>query len=239
MNLLAFDTATEQMSIALAVGGTVFTHEAAGGALASATLIPAIMALMAQADVRLNDLDAIAFGRGPGAFTGLRTACSVAQGLAYGAGKPVLPIDTLLILAEVARAGSEEFRVWVTLDARMNEIYAAQYQFTAHAWQVLDAPMLTRVDALNQRWQTKPPSVIAGNALIVFGAHLHPHGATLLPLAVPRAVAMLPLAESLWARGERLDAALALPLYLRDKVAQTTVERDAVRAAKEAAGAAG
>lgn len=239
MNLLAFDTATEQMSIALAVNGAVFSHEAAGGALASATLIPAIMALLAQADVRLGDLDAIAFGRGPGAFTGLRTACSVAQGLAYGAGKPVLPIDTLLIVAEAARAGSEEFRVWVTLDARMNEIYAAQYRFTAHAWQVLGTPMLTRVEALNQRWQTEPPSVVAGNALTVFGDQLQPQGATLLPLAVPHAVAMLPLAEALWARGGALDAALALPLYLRDKVAQTTVERDAARAAKEAAGAPG
>ena len=237
MNLLAFDTATEQMSIALAVNGAVFSHESAGGALASATLIPAIMALLAQADVRLGDLDAIAFGRGPGAFTGLRTACSVAQGLAYGAGKPVLPIDTLLIVAEAARAGSDEFRVWVTLDARMNEIYAAQYRFTAHAWEVLDALMLTRADALNQRWQAELPSVVAGNALTVFGDQLQPQDATLLPLAMPHAVAMLPLAEALWARGEALDAALALPLYLRDKVAQTTVERDAARAAKEAAGA--
>ena len=243
MNVLAFDTATERMSIALSVNGAVFSHESAGGALASATLIPAIMALLTQADVRLGDLDAIAFGRGPGAFTGLRTACSVAQGLAYGAGKPVLPIDTLLIVAEAARAGREEFRVWVTLDARMNEIYAAQYRFTAHAWQVLDAPMLTRVDDLNQRWQTEAPSVVAGNALTVFGdqlqLHPHPQAVTLLPLVMPHAVAMLPLAEALWARGEALDAALALPLYLRDKVAQTTVERDAARAAKEAAGAPG
>lgn len=239
MNVLAFDTATELMSIALAVDGTVFSHEATGGALASARLIPSIMALLNQADVRLGDLDAIAFGRGPGAFTGLRTACSVAQGLAYGAGKPVLPIDTLLIVAEAARAGSAEFRVWVTLDARMNEIYAAQYHFTAHAWRVLNAPMLTSAVALNHCWKNDAPSVIAGNALTVFGDQLQSHGATLLPLAAPHGFAMLPLAETLWGRGETVDAALALPLYLRDKVAQTTVERDAVRAAKEAAGAPG
>src|ERR1700754_2194863 len=126
--LLAFDTATEHMSIALAARGEVFAFEAAGGAQASATLIPAILALLAKAGVTLRELDAIAFGRGPGAFTGLRTACSVAQGLAFGAGKPVLPIDTLLAVAEDARAGDPAAqRIWVAMDARMNEVYAAQY----------------------------------------------------------------------------------------------------------------
>ena len=97
--LLAFDTATEQMNIALSVHGVVTVHEAAGGALASATLIPAILALLAAAGLTLREVDAIGFGRGPGAFTGLRTACSVAQGLAFGADRPVLAIDTLLAYA--------------------------------------------------------------------------------------------------------------------------------------------
>src|SRR5436190_7898030 len=121
MTLLAFDTATERMSIALAAGGTVWEHEAIGGegaGQASAALIPAILALLARAGVTLAELDAIAFGRGPGAFTGLRTACSVAQGLALGAGKPVLPIDTLLAVAEDARASRDALRVWVAMDAR-------------------------------------------------------------------------------------------------------------------------
>src|SRR4051812_4707052 len=95
-SLLVFDTATEHLSIAVAVGERVWSHESAGGALASATLIPSILRLLAEAGLTLAGLDAIAFGRGPGAFTGLRTACSVAQGLAFGANKPVLPIDTLL-----------------------------------------------------------------------------------------------------------------------------------------------
>src|SRR5437762_12159574 len=127
--LLAFDTATQRMSVALAARGSVWVHESDGGAQASAALIPAILALLTQAGVALRDLDAIAFGRGPGAFTGLRTACSVAQGLAYGAGKPVLPIDTLLAVAEDARAGRAAVRVWAVMDARMDEIYAAQYAF--------------------------------------------------------------------------------------------------------------
>ena len=231
--LLAFDTATEHMSIALQVRGEVFVHEAAGGAQASATLIPAILALLAQAGSTLRELDAIAFGRGPGAFTGLRTACSVAQGLALGAGKPVLPIDTLLAVAEDARNDDPRAQsVWVAMDARMNEVYAAQYAFADGCWAVRDAPMLTTPAALGERWLAQPPELIAGSALAAFGERLATHGARLAPEALPRARAMLPLASALWATGGAVDAALALPLYVRDKVAQTTLERDAARAAK-------
>jgi len=232
--LLAFDTATERMSIALAVHGHVSTHEAPGGALASATLISAILALLADAGVTLRDLDAIAFGRGPGAFTGLRTACSVAQGLAFGACKPVLPVDTLLAVAEDARGGADAMTVWVAMDARMDEIYAARYRFGGGRWEVLDAPMLITPEALDARWRADAPQHVAGNALAAFGARLQAPGAVLLPDAMPRAVAMLPLAQALWDRGGAVDAALALPLYLRDKVAQTTVERDAARALRAA-----
>jgi tRNA threonylcarbamoyladenosine biosynthesis protein TsaB len=230
--LLAFDTATEHMSIAVAHADQVFVHEAAGGAQASATLIPAILALLAQAGLALRDLDAIAFGRGPGAFTGLRTACSVAQGLALGAGKPVLPIDTLLAVAEDCRADAAQARVWVAMDARMNEIYAAQYAFEQGRWQVLDAPLLITPDALNERWQAAPPQAVAGNAVAAFGSVLHTGAAVIHAQARPSARAMLPLARTMWRDGGAVDAALALPLYLRDKVAQTTLEREAVRIAK-------
>src|SRR5436190_21281575 len=141
--LLAFDTATERVSIALGAAGRVWTHEADGGAQASATLIPAILGLLAQAQLPLHELDAIAFGRGPGAFTGLRTACSVAQGLAFGAGKPVLPIDTLLAVAEDARAGAPRLRVWALADARMDQIYAAEYEHAEDRWTMRAAPFLT------------------------------------------------------------------------------------------------
>ena len=101
---LAFDTSTDRLSIAVTDGARVWQHSGAGGAQASSTLIPAILALLAEAGLQLGELDAIAFGRGPGSFTGLRTACAVAQGLAFGArqgaGMPVLPIDTLMAVAE-------------------------------------------------------------------------------------------------------------------------------------------
>jgi len=229
--LLAFDTATERMSLALAVGDEHWTHEAPGGALASATLLPALLALLAQAGLTPRDLGAVAFGRGPGAFTGLRTACAVAQGLAFGAGVPVLPIDTLLAIAEDARAGAAALRVWATLDARMDEVYAAQYAWKDGAWQVLDAPALLSPQALNERWQAQAPDCVAGNALIAFGARLHTGAALLRPEARPNAAAMLPLARALWSRGGAVEAAAALPLYVRDKVAQTTAERAAAKLA--------
>lgn len=232
--LLALDTATERMSLALAVADRVLEHEAAGGAIASATLIPAIQDLLARAGVTLRDLDAIAFGRGPGAFTGLRTAASVAQGLALGAGKPVLPVDTLLALAEDARDGATDTVVWALMDARMDEIYAAQYAYAGGAWRVLDAPMLLRPEALHARWRGAPPVRVAGNALDAFGTRLSTGTAERVPQAAPRARALLRIAQAMWERGGALDAAAALPLYVRDKVAQTTVERDALRAAKDA-----
>ena len=225
--LLAFDTATERTSIALAAHGRTWQHEGEGGARASAAFLPALMALLAEADMKVADLDAIAFGRGPGAFTGLRVACSVAQGLGFGAGKPVLPIDTLLAIAEDARAGADAMRVWAVMDARMNEIYAAEYEFGAHGWQVRSAPMLTTAGALNELWSESRPQVVAGSALAAFAAQLESAGARLLPDAAPRAIGMLSLARALLAAGGAVDAALALPLYLRDKVAQTTAEREA------------
>src|SRR5436189_5942400 len=132
--LLAFDTATELMSIALAVRVDVRVVESAGGAQASASLIPAVMRLLGEAGVTLRELDAIAFGRGPGAFTGLRTACSVAQGLAFGAGKPVLPVDSLLLVAEDALAQAPATDCWVAMDARMEEVYAARHRWDGARW---------------------------------------------------------------------------------------------------------
>jgi tRNA threonylcarbamoyladenosine biosynthesis protein TsaB len=237
--LLAFDTATDQMSIALQAHGQVWTHEGAGGAQASSTLIPAILALLEQASLRLQDLAAIAFGRGPGAFTGLRTACSVAQGLAFGAGLPVLPIDSLCAVAEDARGHSKRSsapqEIWVAMDARMGEIYAACYAFDGSAWRALTAPLLMTPAALNAVWRASPPGVVAGSALTVFADALNCADATLFPAAMPRARAMLSLAQPLWLAGGAVDAAMALPLYVRDKVAQTTLERDEVRRARELA----
>jgi tRNA threonylcarbamoyladenosine biosynthesis protein TsaB len=232
--LIAFDTATERMTIALGRGDRVFAHEGEGGARSSATLLPAILALLADAGLAIADLDAIAFGRGPGAFTGLRTACSVAQGLAFGAGKSVLPIDSLLAVAEDARGDRTQLRVWALIDARMDQIYAAEYEHDGARWSTRVAPFLTDCEALASRWRDEPPAAIAGNAIGVFGERLATGDATLFPVATPSALALLRLAAQGWADGDAVDPALALPLYVRDKVADTEAERSALRAQKGA-----
>lgn len=138
MKVLAIDCSTERLSLGLSNGSQRWQHDGEGGSKASATLIPAIMALLAKAQLQLSALDAIAFGRGPGSFTGLRTACAVAQGLALGAHLPVLPIDSLALLAQTARALSP--RVLSVLDARMGQVYVAAYEHSTEGWRCLLPP---------------------------------------------------------------------------------------------------
>ncbi|MCB8746088.1 tRNA (adenosine(37)-N6)-threonylcarbamoyltransferase complex dimerization subunit type 1 TsaB [Rhodoferax sp. U2-2l] len=230
MNLLALDTSTEQMSMAVQRRGVAapWQHTAAGGAHSSTHLIPEIQRLMVQADLRFDQLDAIVFGAGPGSFTGLRTACSVAQGLAFGAGVPVLPVDTLLAVAEDARwqlgrAGG--LRVTALLDARMDELYAASYDFGSGSWTQHQGYRLIKPEAL--AWDGR--GVLAGNVFAAYGARL-PDGPGQRLLALPTASAMLRLAPALLAAGAAVSAAEALPTYIRDKVAQTTLERAAAKA---------
>ena len=207
--LIAFDTATERMTIALRRGERVVAHEGEGGARASASLLPAILGLLGEAGIAIADLDAIAFGRGPGAFTGLRTACSVAQGLAFGAGKRVLPIDSLLAVAEDARVDATPLRVWALIDARMDQIYAAEYGYDGERWTVRVAPFLTDCESLASRWRDEAPTAIAGNAIGAFGARLATGNAPLFPDAAPTARALLRLDEHGWAEGAAVDPALA------------------------------
>ncbi len=245
--LLAFDTATESTSVALVTPSQTLTLDAPGGAQASTRLLPDIRQMLADGDCALADVDAIAFGCGPGAFTGLRTACSVAQGLAFGAGKPVMPVDSLMLVAESVREAMASIgieTVWVAQDARMDEIYAAAYRWQGQRpdrWQTLLAPALYTIDALKARWSTRlvPAAAqqgLAGSAFLAMGNRLDGHGGHVIDevTAGSRAAALARLAISLWHDGIRLDAAQAVPLYLRDKVALTTVEREVVRAAKAA-----
>lgn len=232
--LLAFDTATERLHIGLSVGDAVWLHESEGGARASAALMPGLRALMRDAGIGLRELDAIAFGRGPGAFTGLRTACSAAQGLAFGADRPVVPLDTLMAVAESARERARTTDVWVAMDARMNEIYAGHYRYAAGAWQTVVAPALYSVDDLHARWRDMPPGSIAGTAPAAFGTRLDVGRASVIADAVPGGLALLACARAGWARGNAVDATLAVPLYLRDRVALTSAERDAGRAGRVA-----
>lgn len=229
MNLLAFDTSTELLSLAVRGGdGVPVLHEGPGGAQASATLIPAARQLLAQAGLALADLDAIVFGNGPGSFTGLRTACAVAQGLALGAGLPVLPVETLLAVAEQARTAAAATQVVALLDARMDEVYWAPYRWDGAAWRREGAIRLGAPEQV-----VVPPGwCLAGNAFAAYGDRL-PQAPRIE--ALPSAAALLRLAPGLLSVGGALPADQAWPLYVRDKVAQTTAEREAARAAAGAA----
>lgn len=239
MNLLAFDTSTDTLSIAVQHGDAVWQHTGPGGAQASATLIPTVRSLMAQAGLSFDTLEAIVFGRGPGSFTGLRTACAVAQGLAFGArggqGVPVLPVDTLLAVAEEARHAFGARQVVAVLDARMDQVYAARYDFAAGPLGGLageDELLLLSPEAL----EVPAGHALAGNAFAAYGPRLAPAAAR--HEALPSATAMLRLAPALLAAGRTVPAAQAWPLYVRDKVAQTTEERAAIKAAAASAAAA-
>jgi tRNA threonylcarbamoyladenosine biosynthesis protein TsaB len=226
------DTITDVLSLALARGDQVWTQTLPGGAQASSGLIPAVMAMLAEADMPLASLTAIVFGRGPGSFTGLRTACAVAQGLAFGADIPVLPVDTLLAVAEEARwqrvqagAADADVSVLALLDARMDEVYSAAYQWTeaSQTWQGLSALQVSAPDQVNAT-----AALLAGNVFEAYGPRLAAQGERCV--ALPTASALLRLAPALWAQGQAVPADLAMPLYIRDKVANTTAEREAMKA---------
>lgn len=226
MNLLAFDTSTDVFSIALQKGDTLWQQQGIGGANSSAVLLPTIRSGLDALGLKLVDLDAIVFGRGPGSFTGLRTACSVAQGLAFGAGRQVLPVDTLLAMAEQARIQHGLHEVMVVLDARMNEVYHASYCWddAQGQWHAVTALGLCAPAAL-----TMPHGMLSvvGNAHHVY-ADLAVHAAHYPTL--PTAAALLRLVPALMASGALIEPIHAMPRYLRDKVAQTIAERESVRA---------
>jgi tRNA threonylcarbamoyladenosine biosynthesis protein TsaB len=244
MKLLAFDTSTDAMSIAVSrddgAAAGQWQLQGEGGAKASAGLIAGVLDLMRQSGMELRELDAICFGCGPGSFTGLRTACAVAQGLAFGVDVPVLPVNSLLAVAEEARhsafAAAPGVQITALLDARMDEIYTATFAFEAGVWSELQPATLLKPEGV-----TLPPprlgeAAAAGNAFAVYGERLMglPPAAARIQ-ALPQAAAMLRLAPQLLAAGKAVSAEHALPTYIRDKVAQTTAERAAIKAAQAAA----
>lgn len=246
--LLSLDTATDRIHAALTVGEALHVRDLAGGAQASATLLPELNGLLKSVNLAWADVSAVAFGSGPGAFTGLRTACAVTQGLALGLGCPVISLDTLMAVAEDARLAEPASwavgdTLWVLQDARMSELYVGAFTWAADGWRVAQPAQLWPLDEPLRRWA--PDGVLdpqlrwAGNASSAYpdllGA-LNPRQVTSGQgePAAPRGAALAALARRAWARGDTLDAALALPRYVRDKVAQTTAERQAIAQARDA-----
>ena len=248
--VLALETSTDRMSVAVGVAGQapLAEHEGPGGAQSSASLIPTIQIMVQQVGWTLAELDAIAFGCGPGSFTGLRTACAVVQGLAVAArpgGVPVVPISTLQAAAlqgalqwQQAHGSLPKGGVMAVIDARMNEVYAACYQlhhgpagFEAMPVDVgAQAPLLLAPEQLPM--PAVAPTLWAGNAQAVYADRWSAAWASVPSQAAwPTASAVLQLVGTAWLRGEAVAAAQAQPVYVRNKVAQTTAEREALRAA--------
>ena len=225
VKLLALDTSTDYCSVALWRDGTVDASETLAGQRHSELLLPMVDALLARHGLAIRGLDGIAFGQGPGSFTGLRIACGVTQGLALGGGLPVVGVGTLLAMAEAAQAAGAV----CCLDARMGQIYHAAYQKSGATWQAVHAPSLCApADA---------PLLPAG-AWTGCGSGFTAHGLALreryagrltgiMPEIFPHARHIARLAAGEFAAGRAVPAEQAVPVYIRDKVALKSHERTA------------
>jgi tRNA threonylcarbamoyladenosine biosynthesis protein TsaB len=223
LNILAIETSTDLCSAALWLDGEIHAREVVAGQRNSELLLPLIDALLAAHALKAADLDGVAFGAGPGSFTGLRIACGVAQGIAFGAGVPVVGIGTLLALAESSRAE----RVVCCLDARIGEIYHAAYEKRAGSWHAVHEPSLCKPDAAPElpagAWTG------CGSGFAVYGAVLASRYDGRLVRVIdniaPHAKEIATLAAVEFARGKAVSAELAAPLYVRNKVALPINER--------------
>jgi len=229
MKLLVLDTSTEWCSAALWLDGAIRARRVLAGQRHSSLLLPMVDELLRETGLALHQLDGIGYGAGPGSFTGLRIACAVTQGLAFGADLPVAGVSTLESIA--GQTGAD--RVLTVLDARMAEVYWAAYRRDGARWRTVAEPRLALPESVvvpdGDGW------IGAGNGFVALGNVLRPRLAARLvridDMLMPDAAAMAPLAVQAFKRGEGTDAALAAPVYLRDKVALTVDERRARQSA--------
>ena len=223
MNLIALETSTEYCSLAVSRGAQLFERSFHAGQRHSELALPVLRELLREAQLEMQAIQGIAYGAGPGSFTGLRIACGLAQGLALARNLPVAGIGTLLALAQDCDAD----KVIACLDARMGEVYHAVYRRSGEKWIEMHAPALYKPDGVPR---------VDGGDWFGCGSGFRVHGAALAQCyrgsmsridadAVPKAAAMLRLALPVFAAGQGLDAAAAAPLYVRDKIALKSSER--------------
>jgi tRNA threonylcarbamoyladenosine biosynthesis protein TsaB len=223
LKILAFDTSSEYCSIAIGVGDEVLSHKTFAGKRHSELLLQMLHELLAQAELSLEKLDGIAFGAGPGSFTGLRVACGVAQGLAFGLNLPVIGISTLEALA----AQIKNDNVITAIDARMGEIYHAAYIKSTDNWKAVSMPILCfpRFAPLLQgsNWTG------CGSGFDTYFEDLSKHyGSCVTRIEgnlVPHAREIVQLGKKGFAQGLGIDPVNAVPIYIRDKVALKENER--------------
>lgn len=228
--ILAIETSTELASAALLYGDALIVRESMGVQMHAASILPMVQQLLAQAGIVLSRCDVIAFGIGPGSFTGVRTACGVVQGLAFGSDLPVAPVVTLEAMAQACleTVGSEE--VLAILDARMEEVYWAQYRHGTHGWQPVIMPTLSAVRDVSPQGAVQA----CGNGLTVYAQDvaMQTFAAAGLGQVMPHAAQVAALGRRALAQGRTVSPQQAQPLYVRNKVALTTAERQARGAAR-------
>jgi tRNA threonylcarbamoyladenosine biosynthesis protein TsaB len=223
VKILAVETSTEFCSVALWQDGVVHERIELVGQKHSEILMSMLDELLQDADVKIPQLDGIAFGKGPGSFTGVRIACGVAQGLALGSNLHTVGVCTLQALAKACGHN----KVIAALDARMGEIYLAAYEKQGEEWNEVVAPCLCKIEHApaieGKGWFGAGSGFAVNNAALA--ARYTDQLIGLDARLVPQASAVAQLAAIEFANGHAVDAALALPLYLRDKVALKTNER--------------
>lgn len=222
MELLAFETSTRRLSVAWWRDGEILERSADLPNSGSEVLLPWAAQLLAEAGSDLHRLDGIAFGAGPGGFTGVRLACGVAQGLAWGLDRPVVAVSTLAALA----LASGESLCWTVLDARMGEVYAAAYVVESEVVTELASPVCLPPAVLPA--PTFAGGIGMGDGFACHGELLRGRKPDLQAVRAdqwPTAAAVARLAAASLARGDGVPAAHAQPIYVRDKVALTTAER--------------
>ena len=234
MNLLALDTSTEVLSLAIQLGEKTFTHSQIAGNASSQLVLPQIQLLLDAANIKLSDLNGIAFGAGPGSFTGVRIACGVAQGLGFGANLPVVGVSTLLALAEA----SGEDNVIACLDARMGEIYHAAFQKHENIWRETLETQVCKPESSPVLAFRASQMIMHEKAWVGIGSGWGVYGETLstiyaqnltkiLAEVTPTAEAILRLAKPTFIAGLAKPASEAAPIYIRNRVALTLAEREA------------
>lgn len=227
MILLAIDTSTDYCSLALDCGGRVYSRHVRAGNTHSEIALRLLDELLAEAGIGFSAVQGIAYGEGPGSFTGLRIGTGIVQGLALARGLPVAGASTLEALAESAHGADGSTRVIACLDARMGEVYHAAYVRDPAGWRSESAPGLYKPEAApgvqGEGWTGAGSGFAAYGAAL--GAHYGARLAAIRPDAAPAATAVLRLARPRLETGGGGDAASALPIYLRDKVALKTSER--------------
>ena len=236
MKLLAFETATEACSVALYLDGQVRERFEVAPRRHAELALPMAQVLLAEAGIARAQLDAIAVGRGPGAFTGVRLAIALAQGIALALDRPVVPVSTLAVLAAGAPVDGPA-RILASIDARMGEVYAGAFVRDGAALVALDAervlaPEAVTLPALGPAgpWQGVGTGFAAADG--VLGKRLGADLTRLDPAALPHAADLARLAAAGYARGEAVAAERVEPAYLRDNVALTLVEQRALRASR-------